>query len=157
MKNRRPIPAIKYVVCLAEKKYIFMKIITRMIEDELYEASNKYGNKVLIDMREHGSKQSQSPVEMVLSSMAACGAIDIVVMLKKRRKHIVDFHIETEGARNAEPPRWLTAIHCKYIIKSPDVTEEELEKVARLSLEKYCSVAASLKSEITLSVEIIRP
>ena len=134
-----------------------MKIITRMIEDELYEASNNYGNKVLIDMREHGIKQSQSPVEMVLSSVAACGAIDIVVMLKKRRKQIVDFHIETEGTRNAEPPRWLTAIHCKYIMTSPDVTEEEFDKVARLSLEKYCSVAASLKSEITFSVEIIRP
>ena len=148
---------IKYVVCLAEKKYIPMKIITRMIEDELYEASNKYGNKVMVDMRDHGSKQSQSPVEMVLSALAACGAIDIVVMLKKRRKQIMDFHIETEASRNAEPPRWLTAIHCKYILTSPDVTEEELDKVARLSIDKYCSVAASLKSDITLSVQVIRP
>jgi len=148
---------IKYVVCLAEKKYIPMKIITRMIEDELYEASNKYGNKVMVDMRDHGSKQSQSPVEMVLSALAACGAIDIVVMLKKRRKQIMDFHIETEASRNAEPPRWLTAIHCKYIMTSPDVTEEELDKVARLSIDKYCSVAASLKSDITLSVQVIRP
>ena len=65
-----------------------MKIITRMIEDELYEASNKYGNKVMIDMREQGIKQSQSPVEMLLSSLAACGAVDIVIMLKKRKKHI---------------------------------------------------------------------
>ena len=148
---------IKYVVCLAEKKYIPMKIITRMIEDELYEASNKHGNKVMVDMRDHGSKQSQSPVEMVLSALAACGAIDIVVMLKKRRKQIMDFHIETEASRNAEPPRWLTAIHCKYIMTSPDVTEEELDKVARLSIDKYCSVAASLKSDITLSVQVIRP
>lgn len=134
-----------------------MKIITQMIEDELYEASNIYGNKVLIDMREHGSKQSQSPVEMLLSSFAACGAVDIVMMLKKRRKQIIDFRIETEATRNAEPPRWVTAINCKYIITSPDVTEEELDKVARLSIEKYCSVAASLKSRITLLVEVIRP
>ena len=41
---------------LADEKYIFMKIITRMIEEELYEATNKYGNKVMIDMREHGDK-----------------------------------------------------------------------------------------------------
>ena len=128
-----------------------------MIEDELYESSNKYGNKTVIDMREHGSKQNLSPVETVLGSLAACGAVDIVVMLKKRRKQIVDFQIETEATRNPEPPRWLTSIHCKYIITSPDVTEEELNKVARLSLEKYCSVAASLKSEIKLSVEIKRP
>jgi putative redox protein len=134
-----------------------MKIITRMIEEELYEASNKFGNKVLIDMREQGIKQSQSPVEILLSSLAACGAIDIVVMLKKRKKQIVDFIIETEATRNAEAPRWVTAVHCKYIITSPDVTEEELLKIARLSLEKYCSVASSLKSDITHSVQVIRP
>jgi putative redox protein len=134
-----------------------MKIITRMIEDELYEATNKFGNKVMIDMREHGIKQNQSPVEILLSSLAACGAVDIVVMLKKRKKQIVEFQIETEGTRNAEAPRWLTAIHCKYIVTSPDVTEEELFKIARLSLEKYCSVASSLKSEITHSVQVIRP
>lgn len=134
-----------------------MKIVTRMVEDELYEATNKYGNKVMIDMREQGVKQGQSPVEVLLSSLAACGAIDIVVMLKKRKKQVVEFQIETEATRNAEAPRWLTTIHCKYIVTSPDVTEEELFKVARLSLEKYCSVASSLKSEITHSVQVIRP
>ena len=133
-----------------------MKIITRMIEDELYEASNKFGNKVMIDMRGQGVKEGQSPVEMLLSSLAACGAVDIVLMLKKRKKHVVEFHIETEATRNPETPRWVTAVHLKYIITSPDVTEEELLKVATLSLEKYCSVASSLKSEITHSVQVIR-
>ena len=128
-----------------------------MLEDELYEASNAYGNKVMIDMRKSPLKQGQSPVELLLSSLAACGAIDIVVMLKKRRKTIVAFSIDTEGIRRAETPRSFTSIHCIYRITSPDVTEEELTKTARLSLEKYCSVAASLKSEITFSVEIMRP
>jgi len=134
-----------------------MKIITQMLEDELYEASNAYGNKVSIDMRKNPAKKGQSPVELLLSSLAACGAIDIVIMLKKRKKTIQAFTIETEGVRQAETPRYLTSIHCKYIIVSPDVTEEELYKAAKLSLEKYCSVGASLKSEITFSVEIIRP
>lgn len=134
-----------------------MKIDTRMIEEELYEATNKHGNKVRIDMRPHGAKEGLSPVEVLLSSLAACGAVDIVQMLKKRKKQVLDFHIETVGTRQEVTPRWLTAIHCKYIVTSPDVTEDELNKIARLSLEKYCSVASSLKSQITYSVEIIRP
>ena len=68
-----------------------MKIITRMVEEELYEATNKYGNKVMIDMREQGVKQGQSPVEVLLSSLAACGAVDIVVMLKKERSRSSNF------------------------------------------------------------------
>jgi putative redox protein len=131
-----------------------MKIITRMVEEELYESSTADGVKATIDMRPLPVKKNQSPVEILLSSVAACGAVDIVVMLRKRKKTILDFTIETEGTRRETPPRSLTAIHCKYIVTSPDVTEEELQKTAKLSLEKYCSVADSLKAEITFSVEV---
>jgi putative redox protein len=134
-----------------------MKIITRMIDDERYDAVNADGNHVTIDMRPKEVKQDQSPVELLLSALSACAAVDIVSMLKKRKKTIVDFNIETEGTRNPEHPRYFTAIHCKYIITSPDVVEDELQKTAKLALEKYCSVASSLKSDITFSVEVIRP
>ncbi|MFZ6014207.1 MAG: OsmC family protein [Bacteroidota bacterium] len=134
-----------------------MKIITIMKEDEVYEASTEAGKKAVIDMRDGALRQHQNPVEMLLSSLSACGAVDIVLMLKKRRKTVIDFVIETEGKRREEMPRSFTAIHCHYIVTSPDVTEEELYKSAKLSLDKYCTVAASLKAEITFSVKINVP
>jgi putative redox protein len=133
-----------------------MKVITRMISDEEYESENENRNKASIDMRASDVRKGQSPVELLLSALAGCGAVDIVLMLKKRRKTILDFVIETEGKRDDHLPRYFTHIHCKYIITSPDATEEESHKVAKLAIEKYCSVAASLKSEITFSVEIKR-
>lgn len=132
-----------------------MKIITTMLEDELYESVNENGNKATIDMRKAEDKMHQSPVETLLSAVAACGAVDIVLMLKKRRKTIQKFVIETVGQRQPEAPRYFTHIHCKYIIYSPDVNKEELNKVAGLSLEKYCSVATSLKATITYEVEVM--
>jgi putative redox protein len=134
-----------------------MKISTKMIEDEVYEAKTEDGIGVTIDMRSLPIKQNQSPVELLLSSLSACGAVDIVSMLKKRRKTINSFTIETEGVRRTETPRSFVSIHCKYIITSGDVTEEELYKTAKLSLEKYCSVAASLNSKIDFSVQVIKP
>jgi len=134
-----------------------MKIITRMIEDEIYEAENDNGNKVSIDMRKREDRKAQSPPELLLSALAGCGAVDIVLMLKKRKKTILDFIIETEGTRREETPRYFTKIHCRYIATSPDITEEELYKLSALSLEKYCTVAASLKAEITFSVQVNRP
>ena len=133
-----------------------MKITTQMIEEEVYEASNRFGNKVTIDMRSAELKKNQSPVELLLSSLAACGAVDIVIMLKKRKKTILDFSIETEGTRRDETPRSFTSIHCHYRITSSDVTENELYKTAKLSMEKYCSVSASLKSVVTFSTEVIK-
>lgn len=133
-----------------------MKIITRMLEDEVYEASTVSGHSITIDMREASLKKNQSPVELLLSSLSACGAVDIVLILKKRRKNIQEFTVETTGVRREDAPRRFTDIHCKYIITSPDVSEDELNKVAALSLEKYCSVAATLNSKITYSVEVRR-
>ena len=133
-----------------------MKITTRMIEDEVYESSTQDGIKDVIDMRPLNKKANMSPVESLLSAVAACGAVDIVAMLKKRKKTIDTFTIETEGVRREVPPRSFTAIHCKYIVTSPDVNEEELMKAAKLSIEKYCSVADSLKAAITVSVQVIR-
>lgn len=134
-----------------------MKIITRMLDDELYEATNPAGHSVRIDMRMVGVKIDQSPTELLLSSLSGCGAVDIVVILKKRKKTIDEFIIETVGVRRDEAPRKYTDIHCKYIITSPDVEEEELHKAAGLALEKYCSVASSLNSKITYSVQVKRP
>lgn len=134
-----------------------MKIVTKMLEDEVYEASNDAGHTVTIDMREASHKQNQSPTELLLSSLAGCGAVDIVIMLKKRKKTINSFVIETVGIRRDETPRKFMDIHCKYIVTSPDVEVEELEKFAKLSLEKYCSVAATLNSHVHFSVEVNRP
>jgi putative redox protein len=131
-----------------------MKIITEMLSDEVFEARNEHGNSVTIDMRPSSVKKDQSPVELVLSALAACGAVDIVSILKKRKKSIDSFLIETTGTRREETPRSFTAIHCHYVIRSKDVDTEELHKAAALSLEKYCSVAASLKAEITFSVQV---
>lgn len=128
-----------------------------MLAEDLYEAVNPKGNKVSIDMRKLDDKAGLSPTELLLSALAGCGAIDIVIMLKKRKKSIDEFVIETDGTRMETPPRYFSKIHCKYIVTSRDVTEEELYKTAGLALEKYCSVASSIKSEITYSVEVVRP
>jgi putative redox protein len=132
-----------------------MKNITRMLSDEVYEGTNENGNKVLIDMRKVEERKGQSPTELLLSALAGCAGVDIVVMLKKRKKTIKEFIIETDGNRKTEAPKFFTDIHCKYIITSPDVNEDELQKAAQLTLEKYCSVATSLKAKITFSVQVI--
>ncbi|HPI81242.1 MAG TPA: OsmC family protein [Cyclobacteriaceae bacterium] len=134
-----------------------MKNVTRMVEDEVYVAQNELGHEVRIDMRKGELKKNQSPVELLLSAVGACGAMDIVLMLKKRRKTVIDFITETEGTRKEDHPRSFTKVHCHYKITSPDITEDELYKIAKLSLEKYCSVADSLKTEVTLSVEVVQP
>ncbi|HMP98370.1 MAG TPA: OsmC family protein [Cyclobacteriaceae bacterium] len=131
-----------------------MKVKSRIIEDEVYESVNENGNTALIDMRSAELKQNQSPVEMLLSALNACAAVDVVLMLRKKRKTIKNLEIEADGERNEEPPRYFKKIHCHFVLESPDTSKEDLYKVTKLAVEKYCSVASSLKSEVTFSVEV---
>ncbi len=132
-------------------------IITRYKEDELFVAENTNGNKISIDMRPLDVKESFSPVEMILASIAGCAAVDIVSIIRKKRKTFVDLIIETTGDRRESHPRGLTQVYSKYTLVSPDVSLESFEKIADMATHKYCSAADSVKAKINISCEVKRP
>ncbi|MEO9965959.1 MAG: OsmC family protein [Reichenbachiella sp.] len=126
--------------------------------DNEFEATNQAGNTVAMDMYPQADKKNQSPMDLVLSALAGCAAVDIVSMIKKKRRTFVNLKAESTAERADTHPKKFTKIHIKYIISSPDLTDKEAEKVIELAVDKYCSVAASLDPniELTHSVEITR-
>ena len=134
-----------------------MKVELAYKGDEEYTATNESGNMVEIDMLQPEEKKAMSPTQLLLSGLVACAAVDIVSMVKKRRKTFIDMKGSAEGERRDEHPRGFTKIHLHYQIVSPDLTDEEAERIVHLSTTKYCSVAASVSAEQTHSFEIIRP
>lgn len=125
-----------------------------MKADHEYESVNPQGNVVQIDMYDPQDKKAQSPMDMLLSALGSCASVDAVLMMKKKRKTVTDLLVEVEGVRNEGVPTYFTDIHLKFILISPDAKQEEFAKVVALSVEKYCSVASSLKSNITFSSEV---
>ncbi len=133
-----------------------MKVELSYKSDERFTTINETGNKVEIDMLPSDQKQNQSPTQLLLSGLVACAAIDIVSMVKKKRRTFVDIRGIATGERREEYPRGFTKIHLKYVIISPDLTNEEAERIVDLATTKYCSVAASVSAEQTHSCEVVR-
>ncbi len=131
-------------------KTAHMKVTLEYRGDEEYTSVNESGNRLDIDMFS-SDKKAQSPTQLLLSGTVACAAVDIVSMIKKRRKTLVDFTGSAEGTRRDEHPRKFVKIHIHYDITSPDLTGEEASKIITLAVEKYCSVAASLDPDIDLT------
>ncbi len=132
-------------------------VTVRMKADLEYEARNLQGNVVDIDMYDPEHKHAQSPMDMLLSALGSCASVDAVLMMKKKRREIVDFYVNVEGTRNEGVPAFFTDIELTFVLVSPNATEEEFAKVVALSVEKYCSVASSLKSNITFRSEVKKP
>jgi putative redox protein len=133
-----------------------MKTTTTLLGDYEFESVNPNGNKVLLDMRPAEEKQGQSPTELLLSALSGCASVDLVQMLKKRKRTVNGLKVEAEGTRREEHPKAFTHIKLTFILQSPDATQEEFEKLGHMAATKYCSVAGTLNCQVDHFFEIVR-
>jgi len=93
----------------------------------------------------------QSPVDGLLSALAACSAADVVDILAKRRTPAERLRVEVRGERREELPRRFTRIELRYIVDGAGIDAPHVERAIALSHEKYCSVAATLATDLVIS------
>lgn len=135
-----------------------VKVTLGFKAEEEYFAVNEQGNRVEIDMLSE-NKQAMSPMQLLLAGVVSCAAVDIVKMVRKRRKTLVDFKGEVVGTRRDEIPKRYVDMSIHYTFVSPDLTEDEAARIVELGVTKYCSVSASLDPAMPIkhSFEIQRP
>lgn len=92
-----------------------------------------------------------SPMQVLGAGLAACMAMDVVVVLRKARLDLRGLKVSLTGNRAPEEPRRFTAVAIHYTI-SGDIPEERVERAIELSRSKYCSVWHSLREDIRLDV-----
>lgn len=109
------------------------------------------GQRVMIDGETH-AQTGMRPMDLLLNAVGACAAYDIVEMLSKRRLTVHSYRIELEGTRHDGTPAYYTHIHARHIFNVPDLDKKTATRFVDLGMNKYCSVAASLKAEISFEV-----
>jgi putative redox protein len=100
------------------------------------------------------SEEAISPVELLLVSAASCTAADVVLILKKMRVDLTRVDVAVQGTRRDAEPRRYTAIHYRWTIAGTGVDETKVRRAVDLSLEKYCSVHASLAPDIAVTYDV---
>ncbi len=123
-----------------------------------FEATDANGHVVRLDTSDEtgGVNFGVRPMQMLLMGLGGCSAIDIVMILKKQRQTINDFSIKITGEREPgkEPSLWQTVKIIFYL--KGDIDKEKAERACQLSMDKYCSVAATLlKSGTSLTWEAV--
>jgi putative redox protein len=85
------------------------------------------------------------PMQVLLMGLGGCSGIDIVMILKKQRQTIKDFSMKIEGERNIgkEATTWKDV---KIVFElTGNIDEEKAYRACELSMNKYCSVAETLR------------
>jgi Predicted redox protein, regulator of disulfide bond formation len=138
---------------MAEHGY---KATVKYAGDEFFIGTTPSGNSVAIDTK-GDRKSAPSPLEMLLVSVAACTAADVISILLKKRQDVVDYDVEITGTRADDHPRKFTAFHINHIVRGRGISEKAVADAIELSETKYCSVAATVRptATITTSHEIV--
>jgi len=125
-----------------------MKIALQRIDDGFnMEAVDENGHKVLMDSSiENGGKNNGiRPMQMLIMGLGGCSAIDVAMILKKQRQEVTDFRIEIDAEREKgkEPALWESA-HIIFHL-SGNIDPDKAARAVELSMNKYCSVAETLR------------
>ena len=99
------------------------------------------------------SATGPSPMDLVLTAVAGCMAIDVRAILEKGRVPLDALDVEAQGERAEKPPRYYTAL--RFVVRVagvPSTQRAKVERAIELSQEKYCSVLFSLRRDIPVEI-----
>lgn len=135
--------------------------LARVHGDYGFEVTDAYGHSVKIDNSpDHGGDNfGVRPMQLLLMGLAGCSGMDVISILKKQKQNVSGYKTIVHGERESgkEPSLW-KSIELEFIIYG-DVEEGKAQRAIELSINKYCSVAATLMkagAEIKWSVKIIK-
>jgi putative redox protein len=137
-----------------------MQATVKYLENNRFLGTNSLGMQTYYDNNDGEFVQTApTPMEVVLQAMGACSAIDIISIIKKKRKQVADLEVKLDADRRDDYPKTFTNIRVKYILTSPDAEEKDLIRAVELSQEKYCNVSIMLKDagvNLTWEAELVR-
>lgn len=133
--------------------------LSRVAGDYGFEAKDQQGHIIKTDssITNGGADFGARPMQLLLIALGGCTGIDVVSILKKQRQVIEGLDMIIKGEREAgkEPSLWQN-VHIHFELTG-QLDEEKVKKACTLSIDKYCSVAETLRragAAITWDVQV---
>lgn len=101
-----------------------------------------------------GAKEAPGPVETLLNAIASCSAVDVIDIIGKRKTPVEHMSVNVAAERRSAFPRRVQRIEIEFHIDGAGIEREHAERAIQLSYERYCSVAASLASDIVTETKL---
>jgi putative redox protein len=127
------------------------------IGEQKFVATSPSGHAITMDA-DGKSNKAPNPMELLLMALGACTAVDVVLILEKKRQKLEALNVVCSGDRAVEPPKVWTKFELLYQFRGT-LEDAAVKRAIELSEEKYCSVSAMLKKTATLEwrYEILPP
>lgn len=132
-----------------------VKASINLINNKLNFNGNVEGNApISIDyIAPLGDNLGYTSLELLLLSLSSCLGSAVLTFLRKMNKTITGCEIHSHGIRKQEHPTGFSKIIMTINLKSPDVSEDDMKKVIKLSEDTYCPVWSMIKGNVEVLTE----
>ncbi len=130
-----------------------------LITEMQFKGTAESGHSLVMDADDKagGKNKGFRPMELLLVGFGGCSGMDVISILRKKRQPVTGLEINVRGEKTEDYPKIYKEVHIEYVVTGKGVQKEAVERAISLSLEKYCSVGATLAKagKITHSYRII--
>lgn len=127
-------------------------------EQHAFKAVDAKGNGVQLDANESAENTNLGarPMQLLLMALGGCSGVDVLSILKKQKQKVEQLTITVNGERENKVPSPWKSVHLIFDLAG-ELDRQKCERACSLSIEKYCSVAETLRlagATITWSVTV---
>ncbi len=92
-----------------------------------------------------------NPVQQLLAAVAACEAMDVISLMRKKRQRVTAYVVHMSGVRATEHPRRFTSMTLVHRLTGHGLEPAAIEDSLRLTTEKYCSVYHCIRPDLPIT------
>ena len=129
--------------------------LNRIEAPYVFELNAKNDLSLVIDSSAdmEGKNKGMTPMQLVLGGLMGCMSIDVILVLKKQKISPKVYRVEANATKKVGVPTPFEQIHFNVFIDK-EIDVKRVDRALDLSLNKYCSVRASLHPDIDVTYEI---
>jgi len=129
-----------------------MKVTVNWKGDMTFAGESPSGFPIEMDSDFGGTHSGPRPMELIALGLAACTAMDVISILKKKRQDVTQFDVRLDAPRSPEYPKVFTSAIITYIVSGKNIHEAALRRAIELSATKYCPAQIMLSQAFPMGL-----
>ncbi|MEW6675754.1 MAG: OsmC family protein [Nitrospirota bacterium] len=98
-----------------------------------------------------GHNTGLRPMELLLVGVGGCSGMDVISILKKKKQDVTGLEIKVKGQNAENYPKKFTDIDIEFVVKGRNISEDAVKRAIELSMNRYCSVKATLEGSAKIN------
>jgi putative redox protein len=123
------------------------------LEKQQYVGIDSTKHSVVLSAQDEENGTGINPSDLLLLALGGCTSYDVVNILRKKRQPLTGLEVTVSAEQEEEAPWTFLKIHVQYDLRGRGLRDKAVRDAIRLSEEKYCSVAATLRGNVEIAYD----